>query len=119
MSDAPQLLDAIALFLDRELKGQVADARLSFRVLIATHLVSTVANELRRGGADDEAELSRLRQLLQNAALDLSGARRELAARLRDGRAGATPEVLAHLKETLAAKLRVVSPRFELRSDLD
>jgi hypothetical protein len=128
--DKAALLDAIALFLAGELKGAVADSRLGFRVLIAAHLTSTVAAELRGEAADDGAEWERLRALLPDAAAaarpveraalraEIAQLNGELAARLRDRRiAGAA--ALTALQETLAEKLRVVSPRFDLRPEIE
>jgi Domain of unknown function (DUF6285) len=132
MQDPPDketLLDAVALFLVGELKGAVADPKLGFRVLIAAHLTASVAAELRADEAQDAAELARLRALLPDApgepaANCRSEIRRlngELAARLRDGRleGGRWQAALEHLQQTLAEKLRVVSPRFDLRPDVE
>lgn len=116
--DKETLLEAVAQFLALELKGAVADPRLAFRVLIAAHLTATVAAELRGGAQQDAAELARLQKLLPGVDGDLRALNRELAARLRDGRLDGAA-ALAHLQETLAEKLRVVSPRFELKSEIE
>ena len=111
------LLEAIAQFLERDLKGQIADPRLAFRVLIAAHLANTIAIELRTEAEHTAAELASLRELLAEGG-DLPALRRELAARLRDGRL-APERAMAHLQATLARRLQVVSPRFDLLEVID
>ena len=67
MSDRPDkeiLLQAVARFLEREVKGAITDPRLAFRVLIAANLTSIVAAESRGEEAQQQAELHRLRALL-------------------------------------------------------
>ena len=126
--DKQTLLDAVALFLVGELKGAVADPKLGFRVLIAAHLTASVAAELRAADEQDAAELARLRALLPDVATQQNSPRdamqrlnAELAARLRDGRVAgdAWRAALEHLQTTLAEKLRVVSPRFKLKPDIE
>jgi hypothetical protein len=129
MQDPPDkatLLDAVAQFLALELKGAVADPRLAFRVLIAAHLTASVAAELRGDEAQDAAELARLRALLpdfapqQNdpARAQIIAMNRELTLRFRDGRLPSS-QAFDHLQKTLAEKLAVVSPRFDLRPEIE
>ncbi len=130
MQDPPDkatLLDAVAQFLALELKSAVADPKLGFRVLIAAHLTASVAAELRGDEAQDAAELARLRALLPDVAAQqkdpspraqIQALNRELAARLRDGRLSAGA-AFDHLQQTLAEKLAVVSPRFDLRPEIE
>ncbi|HZS37147.1 MAG TPA: DUF6285 domain-containing protein [Polyangia bacterium] len=129
--DKATLLDAVALFLVGELKGAVADPKLGFRVLIAAHLTASVAAELRGDDAQDAAELERLRALLPDVATqqndpaerraELARLNGELAKRLRGGAldGDAWRAAFDHLQATLAEKLRVVSPRFELKPDIE
>jgi hypothetical protein len=129
MQDPPDkatLLDAVAQFLALELKGAVADPRLAFRVLIAAHLTASVAAELRGDETQDTAELARLRALLPDVAAQqndppraqIIAMNRELALRLRDGRLPSSA-AFDHLQKTLAEKLAVVSPRFDLRPEIE
>jgi Domain of unknown function (DUF6285) len=119
------MLEAIALFLERDLKGQLTDPRLGFRVLIAAHLAQTLAAELRHEAEHDAAELQSLAELLDVAdqphddpKVALHALRRELAERLKKGEL--TPAAaMMHLRDTLARRLQIVSPRFDLREEID
>jgi hypothetical protein len=125
MQDPPEkevLLFAIARFLEQDIRPLVKDPRLNFRVLIATHLAATVANECRTGAADEAAGLARLRAIYPDAG---DAPYRVLEARLahdiRDD--GLDPAKLdaakAHVKETLRAKLAVNSPRFDTSPNVE
>ncbi len=125
MHDAPEkevLLFAIARFLEEEVRPVVTDARLNFRVLIATHLAATVANECRTGAADEAAALARLRVIYGESG---TATCRELEARLakdvREGTLDSPRSELArdHVKKTLLAKLTVNSPRFDTSKEIE
>jgi hypothetical protein len=125
MQDPPEkevLLFAIARFLEQDVRPLVKDPRLNFRVLIATHLAATVANECRTGAADEAAALARLRAIYADAG---DTPYRVLEARLaHDIRDDALdPAKLdaakAHVKETLRAKLAVNSPRFDTSPNVE
>ncbi len=123
MQDPPEkeaLLFAIARFLEEDVRPQIKDARLNFRVLIATHLAATVANECRSGAADEAAAVARMRAIYTNAP---DATFRDLEARLaKDLRAGnlaGDPKVTQHVKATLLAKLAVNSPRFDTRAEIE
>lgn len=125
--DAPALLEAVARFLLEEVHGAVADQRLAFRVLVAAHLSSTLAEQLRAGDAVDRAEGDRLRALLPDAPApeDLREAlrrlNRELARRIRER--ALTPDALSrardHLRRTLLDALAIASPRFDTSSEIE
>jgi hypothetical protein len=126
------LLSAIARFLVEEARPALADARLSFRALIAAHLATVVAAEL---ASDDESltrELARLLPLFPDAANpdDSPAARRalvadlnaRLAARLRDEGTLAPAEraaIAAALHESLREKLAIENPRFDTALDIE
>ena len=123
MQDPPEkeaLLFAIARFLEEDVRPQIKDARLNFRVLIATHLAATVANECRSGAADEAAALARMRAIYTDAS---DATFRELEARLakdlRAGRLAGDAKVKDHVKATLLAKLAVNSPRFDTRAEIE
>jgi Domain of unknown function (DUF6285) len=133
MQDRPDkeaLLGAIARFLERDLRPVLKDPGLSFRALIAAHLASTVAGDLRAEDEIEAAQLGRLRALLP----DVAGApaeggapaapapreerkrlNTELARRIRER--GLGPEqkqqVFAHVMQALREDLAVYSPRFD------
>lgn len=128
--DASTLLDAVAAFLMGEVAPKLeTDRALQFRVLIASSLAQSVAQELRTHDARLEAEQRRLAALLPGhpalAALEgpPDGARRAalleldraLAQRLREGPADAAWLALAqaHLWETAKDTLAVTNPRFD------
>jgi hypothetical protein len=131
--DASTLLEAVARFLGEEVRPAVSDPALSFRVLIAASLSATVARELATTEEQDQAQLERLRALLPDVAPPgLTSERRaerhaaiatmedELAARIRDDRLtdGQLLAAHAHVERTLAEKLAVTNPRFDLRPEI-
>ena len=124
MQDAPDkeaLLFAIARFLEEDVRPQIKDARLNFRVLVATHLAATVANECRTGAQLEAEAAARLHAIYTDAP---AATYRELEARLAtDLRAGALAGkddlVQSHVKATLLAKLAVNSPRFDTRTEIE
>lgn len=126
MQDRPDkaaLLEAIAAFLMGEVGPRVSDKALGFRVLIAANLAQIVAAECRAEDACARAELDRLAGLLGEEAVAparaRSGAERDRAIEALerrmlelDGSPGGP--LWAHVKQTLAEKLRVANPRFDL-----
>ena len=90
---APELVEAAREFLESEVLPTLDDHRLRFRTLVAMNALAIAGREL----ASTEPELS-------DAEL------RDLARRIR---ADEPPDdALAVLKEHVAAKLRVASPRY-------
>ena len=90
---APELVEAAREFLEWEILPTLDDNRLKFRTLVAMNALAIAGREL----ASTEPELSQA---------ELS----ELARRIR---ANEPPEdTLVVLKEHVAAKLRVASPRY-------
>jgi hypothetical protein len=88
-----ELLEAVREFLEQEITPELEDPRLRFRMLVAMNALGIAARELTTEEAGPtEAE------------------RRALAQQIR---AGEVPDgTLAVLKEQVAAKLRVASPRY-------
>ena len=88
-----ELVEAVQEFLEEEVLPELDDRRLRFRTLVAMNALGIATRELSAGEAgptDDEL--------------------RALAEQIR---AGEAPEgTLALLKEQVAAKLRVASPRY-------
>jgi len=118
--DAPELAQAVREFLETEILSTVADPRLRFRTLVAINGIGILERELAFGPTYVHQEVESLMLLLgredpipDDHAEVRSRARtlnRELALRIR---AGNPPEgTLAHLKRTVADKLRIASPRY-------
>jgi len=96
MADRPtpaELAEAVREFLEREILPLLEDRRLRFRTLVAINGLGILQRELESSGED-----------LSPAELE------ELARRIRAGDPPA--DALALLKEHVAAKLRVASPRY-------
>src|SRR5918996_2215920 len=88
---APELLEAVAEFLEREMLPLMDDHRMKFRTLVALNALGIARRELAASGRppDDAAELLRL---------------------VRDR--GADPELLPALRRHVEAKLRISNPRY-------
>jgi hypothetical protein len=95
VSDRPtaqELAEAIEEFLAGEILPTLDDHRLRFRMLVALNALGIVYRELAKLPPEDNAE------------------RRELAARIRAG--DVEPDTLPRVKEDVAERLRVNSPRY-------
>jgi hypothetical protein len=90
---AAELVEATREFLEREIMPTVTDQRLRFRTLVAINALAIAQRELE---SDDD---------------DLT--REEIEELARQIRSGDVPEhALERLREHVAAKLRVASPRY-------
>jgi hypothetical protein len=132
MQDLPEketILLAIAKFLGTEVRPQVTDPRLSFRLLIAAHLCGVVASECFGEDEQDAAELARLHALLEGVPADVHGKERvaairqanaRLAKAIRAGEIASEPggDAWEHVKKTLFEKLSVANPRFETKPEI-
>jgi hypothetical protein len=90
---ASELVEAVREFLEEEILPTLDDHRLKFRTLVALNALGIAARELATedaGPSEDEL--------------------RELAGRIRRG--DVPDGTLARLKEHVAEKLRVASPRY-------
>ena len=132
MQDIPDkatLLAAVRRFLKTELAGVVPDPALRFRVLIAANLLGVVERELTLEQAHHSAETDRLAALLSEldveALLACQGddARRAALAplyeRLLTDETVDEQARFAHVQATLAEKLAVINPRFDLSPTID
>jgi hypothetical protein len=87
---APELVEAVAEFLEREVLPLMTDHRMKFRTLVALNALGIASRELAaEPGPDDAADLAR---------------------RVRER--GADPALLPELERHVAAKLRVSNPRY-------
>jgi hypothetical protein len=90
---APELVEAILEFLGGEILPTITDQRTRFRMLVAMNALSIVYRELlERLPPEDDAE------------------QRALAARIRAG--DVPPGSVQRVKEDVAARLRIASPRY-------
>jgi hypothetical protein len=132
MQDLPDkisLLKAVARFLaDDRFKKEIRDPALAFRMKIATHVLETVAREDQLGEAHDTAELKRLETLfaLPASEAELSSGTRQARIKSLNTKLAEelrarfdVPGAHAHLKATLAEKLSVTQPRFDLKDEID
>ncbi|MFT3767132.1 MAG: DUF6285 domain-containing protein [Minicystis sp.] len=133
--DKSALLEAVARFLEREIKPTVKDPALSFRVLIAANLCQLVSAEIQMEDVATDAELDRLAALLPDVTVDVARAKqshegrrraierynRELSARIRSGAIRAEPGTPAweHVTTTLRGELLTSSPRFDTGLDIE
>lgn len=119
--DEPALLEALAKFLIADLQPAVKDKKLAFRVLIASHLATTLANQLRGKAERQGAELKRLRELLGRGDGTTHELNAALAEKLRAGPLSAedfkkSSEVLQH---NLQDALAVVNPTFDTSAEIE
>lgn len=133
--DKAALLNAVARFLEREIKPQVSDPSLSFRLLIAANLCQLVAGEIQMEDLATHAELDRLAALLPDVDLDLAVARQSREGRVRaieqmnralgdhiaSGAIMAEPGSAAweHVVTTLRGELFTSSPRFDTGLEIE
>lgn len=95
MSERPtaaELTEAILEFLGGEILPTLTDQRLRFRALVAMNALSIVYRELEKLPLEDDA------------------GQRELAARIRAG--DVPPGTLERVKQDVAERLRIASPRY-------
>jgi len=95
MSERPtaqELTEAILEFLGGEILPTITDQRLRFRTLVAMNALSIVYRELERMPAENDAE------------------QRELERRIRNG--DVPPGTLERVKQDVAERLRIASPRY-------
>lgn len=90
---APELVEAILEFLGGEILPTITDQRTRFRTLVAMNALSIV-----------------YRELLERLPPEEDAAQRELAARIRAG--DVPPGTAQRVKEDVAARLRIASPRY-------
>lgn len=114
MQDRPsaiELLEAVSEYLERDVMP--LEGRVAFHGRVARNVVDVVRRELDQGPEADRRERIGLESLLgELPADDLRAANAELARRIRNGDLdGRHDELLAHLRQTAADKLRIANPR--------
>lgn len=111
LPSAPDLLGACRGFLEDDVL-ETLEGRLRFHTRVVVNILGIVERELRNGPAADAAESASLVELLghEGSLADLNA---ELAAAIRDGSLDARrAEVLAHVRETVADKVRTSNPGY-------
>jgi hypothetical protein len=133
LPDRDVLLQAVAGFLMRDVVPAIDDRGTAFRVRIAAHLVATVSRELQNEEADDAAQIDRLAAALGEDAPPSSAhsraARHDIvrdlegavvaAARAADPDSEGALVLRRAVQADLAARLRVVNPRFDQAVDVE
>lgn len=121
---AAELLAGVRAFLRQEALPQLQGAS-AYRCRVAANILAIVGRELDQGAAADRAERDGLEHLLgkravpelsPEAALDALNA--ELCAGIRSGALdGRRAAVLAHVRETVRAKLAIANPAYPALKD--
>ena len=108
---AAQLLEAVREFLEGAVMPGL-EGHTAFHARVAVNVLAMIERELTLGPDLDRAEGERLRELLgRDGTLDELNA--ELARRLREGtQDDQSARVLAHLRETVRAKLSIANPGY-------
>jgi hypothetical protein len=113
LPSAPDLLAVVREFLENDLLpalGENDDKRFNLRVAI--NLLATVERELRQGPEADAAEAARLALLVFEGSTIMEK-NRLLARAIREGAIAANdPQLLDHLRRTLADTLRINNPKW-------
>jgi hypothetical protein len=108
---APDLLDAVREFMERDLLPAVS-GDLRFQCRVAINVLGIVMREVELSPAQREAERQRLIRLLGKPG-SVEQLNRELVRRIREGTMGAeTPGLLEHLHTTSVEALRIDNPRW-------
>jgi hypothetical protein len=111
---AAELLEAVRAFLAADVLPALADDR-RFQCRVAINALAIVQRELELGAEVAGREGERLAALLGPGAAGrpLAALNAELARRIRTGEMDvADPDLLAHLRETVAEALRINNPRW-------
>ena len=124
---SPELLEAIAAFLDKELGDEVT-GRKRFMVRVAANLARIVARELELGPGLLRGQLEALADLLGHRVEPADGPGRQLevleelsgqlSRRIAAGDADTEPwrsAVLTYLRANVAAKLAIDNPGYETK----
>jgi Domain of unknown function (DUF6285) len=127
MQDRPttrEMVEAARELIEKEILPTVADPRLRFRTLVALNALGIAEREMFAGDVFVDEELKGLRALLGIVSGQLPegrpgkeaeawALRKELAARIREGRAPAG--TLTFLRTSVGHKLAIASPRYLAR----
>ncbi|MDP6342712.1 MAG: DUF6285 domain-containing protein [Alphaproteobacteria bacterium] len=108
---AAELVEAVREFLTDHV-GPNVEGQLAFHARVAANALAIVERTLAEGGAMDQAEAERLRDLLGRDG-DLEELNRDLSRRIRAGEAiGDGGALLEHLRRTVQDKVQLANPRY-------
>jgi hypothetical protein len=109
---APELLEAVREYLERDvMTGDGIPGRVAFHARVAVNVLGMVERELTLGPELDAAERARVADLLRHDG-ELRDLLAELSRNIRDGTLDdRRDEVIACVRESVRAKLRVANPR--------
>ncbi len=109
--NAAELVEAVREFLSDHVAPNV-EGQLAFHTRVAVNALAIVERTLDQGGAMDDAELMRLKTLLQKEG-DLGELNAELARAIRAGEMDDQRKaVLDHLRQTAEDKIALANPRY-------
>jgi hypothetical protein len=117
MNDRPtarELIDAVRLYLEKELLPSLTDARQRFQTLIAANVLSVAGRELDAGGAMLAEERAWLSALLGEDG-DVPALNERLCERIRRGEFDDPErfaEAAAVVRRTVVRKLEIANPRY-------
>jgi len=109
---APELLEAVREYLERDVMGaDELPGRVRFHARVAVNVLGVVERELRLGSGLDAAERRRLAALLGHDG-EVDELLAELARGIRDGSLDdRRDDVVRSVRETVRAKLEVANPK--------
>jgi hypothetical protein len=120
MMDRPtalELVQAVRLYLEKELQPALTDPRQRFQTLVAAHVLGIVERELPAAERLLAEEGQLLTAVLGRAvgSADVPAANEELCRRVREGHyddEGAMRELMARLRPLVVRKLQIANPRY-------
>jgi hypothetical protein len=111
-----ELIAAVREYLQQDLAADL-EGQPAFLLRVATNGLAIVERTLSEGDAMDRAEAERIRALLGHDG-DLVELNRRLSREIRSGGLDdRRSEVLEHLRQTAADKLRLANPRYRIPRD--
>ncbi len=136
MQDLPEksmMLEALAAFLDRDVRPKIADPAIAFRVRIATHMLGVVAREIKEEDGHDITELDKLSTLLGHTAgaeppptrveraRAIAALKKDLQRRIRTSPLDdkAMLRLSAGIRSILQNKLAVSQPKFDTNLEIE
>ena len=113
---AVELLAAVRTHLTDNV-APLLEGQPAFHLRVATNALAIIERTMEEGDAMDQAELTRLQELLgdNGSLVDLN---RQLSAKIRAGDFGDQREpIVAHLRQTALDKARLANPRYLIPRD--
>lgn len=109
--DATELMDAIRLHLDEELRPELS-GKAAYDLRIASNLLTILKREMKLGPETAQRAKARLQNLLQLNG-DLDELNTELSERIRNRELNSNDNaLLTHLRQTTMDRLAIDNPRY-------